>query len=171
MNASLRISPVADDEWELVAWLYQAFRSDLARVVHGLPYADGRYSHGPLDAYPAPDRRGYLARLPHPNTGEDAPVGFALVSGLDTERRSMDAFWTAPTARRGGLGHALASYVVAQHPGAWTIAFQDRNDAAGAFWRRLATDLFGAEGRGWAEEQRSVPGRPQAPPDHWIETL
>jgi predicted acetyltransferase len=140
-------------------------------VVQGLPYADGRYAHGPLDGYPADDRVGYLARRPHPNTGEDAPVGFALVSGLGGERRHVDAFWTAPAARRGGLGRQLASHAVERQPGPWTIAFQHDNEAAGRFWRRVATELFGAEGHGWAEDERPVPGRPEVPPDHWIETL
>jgi predicted acetyltransferase len=167
----MTIRLVGDDEWGLVAWLWQAYRGDLAPIVQGLPYADGRYAHGPLDRYPAPDRAGYLAWQPHPNTGADAPVGFALVSGLDGDRRHMDAFWTAPVARRGGLGRRLASHVVAQHPGPWTIAYQHDNDAAGAFWRRVATELFGAEAEGWTAEERPVPGKPEVPPDHWIETL
>jgi predicted acetyltransferase len=82
----------------------------------------------------------------------------------------VDAFWTAPAARRGGLGRRLASYVVARHPGPWAIAFQHDNAPAGAFWRRAATELFGPEGEAWTEEQRPVPGKPEVPPDHWIET-
>jgi predicted acetyltransferase len=166
---TLSIRQVGDDEWELVAWLWQAYRSDLAPIVQGLPYADGRYAHRPLDGYPGPDRAGYLARQPHPNTGSDAPVGFALVSHQDG-RWHMDAFWTAPVARRGGLGLALASHVVAEHPGPWTIAYQNDNVAAGGFWRRVATELFGVEGEAWTEEQRPVPGKPEVPPDHWIES-
>jgi predicted acetyltransferase len=165
------IRSVGDDEWELVAWLWQAYRSDMAPIVRGLPYADGRYSHGPLDTYPAADRTGYVAWQPHPNTGTDAPVGFALVSGLDGPRRHMDAFWTAPVARRGGVGMRLASYVVAQHPGPWTIAFQADNEAARGFWRRLATEQLGPEGEAWTEERRPVPGKPDVPPDHWIESI
>lgn len=164
------IRPVADDEWEVVTWLWQAYRSDLAPIVHGLPYADGRYARGPLDGYPATDRVGYLALRPHPNTGAAAPVGFALVSGLYGERRHMDAFWTAPAARRDGLGLALAAHVVARHPGPWAIAFQEDNLAAGGFWRRVAAELFGPGGEAWTEEVRPVPGKPEVPPDHWIET-
>jgi predicted acetyltransferase len=163
------VRPVGADEWELMAWLWQAYRSDLAPFVHGLPYADGRYAHGPLDGYPGPDRSGYLAWRPHPNTGTDAPVGFALVS-LQDERWHMDAFWTAPTARRGGLGLSLASHVLERHAGPWAIAFQHHNAAAGGFWRRVATDVFGPEGAAWTEQQRPVPGRRGVPPDHWIET-
>jgi predicted acetyltransferase len=82
----------------------------------------------------------------------------------------MDAFWTAPVARRGGLGLELATYVIERHPGPWTIAFQNDNSAADGFWRRVATELFGPEGEAWTEEQRPVPGKPEVPPDHWFET-
>lgn len=153
-----------------MAWLWQAYRSDLAPIVHARPYADGRYAHGELDAYPAAGRIGYLTWQPHPNTGADSPVGFALVSGLDGERRHMDAFWTAPTARCGGLGLILASHTVRQHPGPWTIAFQHDNTAAGGFWRRVATAEFGAEGEAWVETLRPVPSKPDVPPDHVIES-
>jgi predicted acetyltransferase len=168
MSPGRRIRPVGPDEWELLAWLWQAYRSDLAPIVRGLPYADGRYAHGPLDGYPGPDRHGYLVWQPHPNTGSDAPVGFALVSRHD-DRWHMDAFWTAPAARRGGLGLELAAHVIERHPGPWTIAFQHDNTAAGGFWRRVATELFGPEGEAWTEDQRPVPGKPEVPPDHWIE--
>jgi predicted acetyltransferase len=168
MSPGRRIRPVGPDEWELLAWLWQAYRSDLAPIVRGLPYADGRYAHGPLDGYPGPDRHGYLVWQPHPNTGSDAPVGFALVSRHDF-RWHMDAFWTAPAARRDGLGLELAAHVIERHPGPWTIAFQHDNTAAGGFWRRVATELFGTEGEAWTEDQRPVPGTPEVPPDHWIE--
>lgn len=164
------IEPVGTDQWGMVAWLWQAYRSDMAPIVQGLPYADGRYSHTPLVGYPGPDRAGYVAWRPHPNSGEDAPVGFALVSGIGGGRRAVDAFWTAPVARRGGLGLALASHVLRAHPGPWTIAFQDGNIAAGHFWRRVSTELFGPEGEAWSEETRPVPGKPDVPPDHWITT-
>ena len=131
-----------------MAWLWQAYRSDLAPIVRGLPYADGRYAHGPLDGYPGPDRAGYLGLAAAPEHRLRRPVGFALVSGLDGERCHMDAFWTAPVARRGGLGLELASYVIEQHPGPWTIAFQHDNTAAEGFWRRVATAAVRPRGRG-----------------------
>ena len=167
---TITMRPVADDEWEVVSWLYQAYRSDLAPIVRGLPYADGRYQHAEVDGYPADDRTGYLAWRAHPNTGEQAPVGFALVSGLTGDRRHLDAFWTAPAARREGLGLRLAEYVVAQHPGPWAIAFQHDNRDAGSFWRLVANRVFGPEGEAWTEDVRPVPGKPEVPPDHWIET-
>ena len=59
----------------IVAWLWQAFRHDLAAIVNGLPYPDGRYQAAPLKRFPSPDGAGYLAWRAHPNTGADAPSG------------------------------------------------------------------------------------------------
>lgn len=152
----------------MVAWLWQLFRHDLALIVDGLPYADGRYQAAALVRFPSADTAGYLAWRPHPKTGEDAPVGFALVDGLLGARRSMVGFWTAPVVRRGGLGTALAVDVLTRHNGPWSIGFQHDNAAAGAFWRRVADTAFGRAG--WSEIQRPVPGLPDVPPDHFIES-
>jgi ribosomal protein S18 acetylase RimI-like enzyme len=160
------VRAVSDDEWTVVAWLWQAFRHDLATVVHGLPYEDGRYQRAPLGAFPSPDGVGYLAWRPHPNTGRDAPVGFALVDGLTRDRRSIAAFWVAPAARREGVGRALATRALAGHEGPWSIAFQHDNDGAGAFWRDAADAAFGP-GQ-WEEVRRPVTARPNAPADHVI---
>ncbi len=163
------IRPVADDEWTVIAWLWQAFRQDLAPVVHGLPYDDGRYQTGPLRAYPSPDARGYLAWRPHPNTGRDSPIGFALVKGLVAGPRVLDAFWVAPAARREGVGRRLALDVLARHDGPWLIGFQHENAGAGAFWRSVARTAFGADG--WTERRQPVPGRVDAPADHVVESV
>jgi predicted acetyltransferase len=165
---SFLVRPVGENQWEIVAWLWQCFRHDLAMVVSGLPYADGRYQAGDLAEFPSSDGVGYLAWRPHPKTGEDAPIGFALVDGLSGERRSLMALWVAPVVRREGVGQQLALDVIARHPGPWSVAFQHDNDAAGVFWRRVANAAFG---RGsWREEARDVPGVPGAV-DHWIETV
>ena len=161
--------PVAQDQWPIVAWLWQAFRHDLAPIVNGLPYADGRYQAAELANYPSPDGAGYLAWRPHPNTGRDAPVGFALVSGLLGERRSIAGFWVAPAVRGDGIGRLLADTVLARHQGPWSIGFQHDNLEAAAFWRRVAGAVFGATG--WSEVRRPVPGRPGAPADHVIESV
>ena len=52
---------MADDPWETVAWLWQFFRHDLALIVMGLPYADGRYQAAELKVFPSPDGAGCLA--------------------------------------------------------------------------------------------------------------
>jgi predicted acetyltransferase len=165
---SFSIRPVADGQWVIVAWLWQAFRHDLATIVNGLPYADGRYQAAQLERFPSPDGVGYLAWRAHPNTGEDAPVGFAVIDGLTGDRRSVVGFWVAPAVRREGIGRRLALEVLSRHDGPWSIGFQHDNASAGKFWREIADTIFGPER--WSEEQRPVPGRLQAPPDHFIES-
>lgn len=162
------IRPVLDDQWEVVAWLWQLFRHDLATIVDGLPYADGRYQARELARFPSAKGVGYLAWRPHPKTGEDAPIGFAVVDGVDGERRSLLGFWVAPAVRREGVGRALAIDVLARHEGPWSIAFQHENVGAGVFWRAVADAAFGP-GR-WTEAERPVPGLPDVPPDHFIES-
>ncbi len=167
--ASIDVRPVGDDEWEVVAWLWQCFRHDLAIIVSGLPYADGRYQTRGLPSRPSADVAGYLAWRPHPNTGQAAPIGFALVDGLTGDRRSLAALWVAPVVRREGVGRRLALDVIGRHPGPWAVAFQHDNVEAGEFWRRVADKAFGCDA--WREEERRVPGVPSAPPDHWIATI
>lgn len=165
---TLDVRPIAPNQWSIVAWLWQDFRHDLAPVVHGFPYADGRYRHSRLDEYPAADRTGYLVWVPHPNTGEDAPVAFSLVTGLGTVRHALAEFFVVPAARRSGVGRALAREVVGRHPGAWEVAFQGGNAAAAAFWRSVADELWGES---WVETAEPVPGKPDAPADHWIRSV
>ena len=163
------VRPVSDDEWGVVSWLWQCFRHDLAMMVSGLPYADGRYQTGGLPEHSSAEIAGYLAWRPHPKTGEPAPIGFAVVDGLTADRRSLEAFWVAPVVRRDGLGRRLALDVIGRHPGPWSVAFQHENVQAGRFWRRVADEAFGRAA--WREEEREVPGVPGAPPDHWIESI
>lgn len=163
----MQVTQVRGDDWHILAWLWQCFRHDLADVVNGLPYADGRYSTHGLPTGETADAAAYLAMRAHPNTGEDAPVGFAVVSDLDQPQRLMSALWIAPAARHDGLAVTFALDVIRRHPGAWVIPFQHENDHAGRFWRKVADAAFG-EGA-WTEEQRDVPGKPDVPGDHWIE--
>ena len=164
--AGVRVGAVADDQWETVAWLWQLFRHDLALIVMGLPYADGRYQAAELKAFPSPDGAGYLAWRAHPKTGEDAPVAFVLVDGLEDERRSIVAFWVSPVVRRKGVGRLLAVEVLTRHEGPWSIGFQHDNANAAAFWRSVADAVFGPGG--WSETQRPVPSCLDVPPDHFI---
>jgi predicted acetyltransferase len=159
---------IVPDNGVIVAWLWQLFRHDLAAIVNGLPYADGRYQAAQLDRFPSPDGVGYLAWRGHPNTGQDAPVGFALIEGLTGDRRSVTGFWVAPVVRREGIGRQLAIEVLSRHEGHWSIGFQHDNVTAGRFWRQIADIVFGP-GQ-WSEQQRPVPGRPNVPPDHFIES-
>ena len=162
------IRPVLGHQWGIIAWLWQLFRHDLATIVNALPYADGRYQTAHLRPFPGPDGAGYLVWRAHPKTGEDAPIGFALVEGLNRDRRSIAAFWVAPAVRREGIGRRLALDVLSRHDGPWSIGFQHDNIDAARFWREVADAAFGPAC--WSEEQRPVPGLPDVPPDHFIES-
>jgi hypothetical protein len=117
-TSNLLAVPVADDQWGIiVAWLWQAYSQDLATAVNGLPYADGHYQCRELSRFPSADGAGYIAWRPHPNPGEEAPTGFAIIDGLQGPRRSVAGFWVAPAARRNGAGRTLALDVLARHPG------------------------------------------------------
>ena len=132
------------------------------------PYADGRYQAGQLERFPSSDGAGYLAWRAHPKTGEDAPVGLAVIDRLCSDVRSVVGFWVAPVVRGDGVGRQLAMEVLSQHPGPSTIGFQHNNVAARAFWRDVADAFFGP-GR-WSEHLRPVPGLPEVPPDQLIES-
>ncbi|HEV7624518.1 MAG TPA: GNAT family N-acetyltransferase [Amnibacterium sp.] len=166
LPAGMTLRAVGATEWPTVAWLWQAFRHDLADTVQGFPYPDGRYQARPLAAFPSSDTAGYLVWRPHPNTGEDAPVAFALIDGFQSGARTIVGFWVAPPLRRTGLGRWLAVEVLSRHAGPWEIGFQHENRPAAAFWRRVADAAFGPGG--WAETTRPVPGLPKVPPDHVI---
>ncbi len=166
---AVSVRPVADNQWDIVAWLWQLFRHDQASIVNGLPYGDGRYQAAPLLQFPSSDAAGYIAWRSHPKSGEDAPVGFALIDGLEAHRRSVVGFWVAPVARGGGVGRQLAIDVLSRHDGPWSIGFQHDNLKAGTFWRGVADEVFGS-GQ-WSEEEQLVPGLPEVPPDHFIKSL
>jgi GNAT superfamily N-acetyltransferase len=159
---------VGENEWQIVAWLWQCFRHDLALIVSGLPYADGRYQASDLPTGSTDDAAGYLAWRPHPKSGEAAPVGFTLVRGLMGDRRDLTALWVSPVLRGQGVGRMLALTAFEEHPGPWSVVFSEDNIGAGHFWRQMADESFGPGG--WTEDARPVPHVPGAPPDHWIET-
>lgn len=165
MISDVRVVAVEADQWDILAWLWQAFRQDLAAIVGGYPYADGRYQAALLRDFPSADGEGYFAWRPHPNTVEEAPVGFALVSGLTGERRAMAAFWVAPPLRGLGFARQFARDVLNRHPGPWEIGFQHDNVVAGQFWRHVANGAFNLD---WVEVEEVVPGKPTVPPDHFI---
>lgn len=77
-----------------------------------LLYADGRLSGLCL-----------VNRIP----AADAPLDHAVAE-----------FFVAPPDRRQGAASAAIAQVFARHPGAWQIAFHEKNAPAAAFWRRAA---------------------------------
>ena len=148
-----------DDEGVLER-LWLMFQHDLSEFRGQLPDPDGSFRDERLrSGLSDPGWAAYLVL-----SGE-SPAGFALVRGLDTPTRVLNAFFVVRGVRRSGVGAAAVRDILARHPGPWEIAFQDANAKAVRFWRRVATETVADA---WTEERRPVPGRPDLPPDVWI---
>lgn len=140
--------------------LWLMFRHDLSEFDGVLPNPDGTFRSERLtSAFADTDWAPYLV------TSRERPVGFAFVRSLSGPTRVLNSFFVARGARRTGIGVRAVQQVLARHPGAWEVAFQDLNVAAVHFWRRVATEVAGED---WTEERRPVPDRPELPPDVWI---
>ena len=140
--------------------LWQLFRHDLSAVDHALPDPQGRYRSERLESALSaePGWEAWIA------TSAGRPVAFALARAVDQPVRVLSSFFVVAAARRDGLGTAFASTVVSAHPGPWAVAHQGSNAAAARFWPRLASRYDAS----WTTEQRTVPGRPDLPPDTWV---
>jgi predicted acetyltransferase len=154
------VSPATGADRPVLERLWQLFRHDMSEFTGDLPDAQGCYRSERLEAaFTDPGWMPYLVAL------DGAPVGFAVVRGLDRDQRVLNSYFVVRGARGRGTGTAAAARVLRRHPGAWSVAFQDTNASAVRLWRRVATEVADAD---WTEEHRAVPGRPDLPPDTWI---
>jgi predicted acetyltransferase len=162
----VRVRPAAPADRPAVERLWLMFRHDLSEFAVGgvsqLPGPDGTFRSERVDAAFGAGGGDWV---PYLFVSGERPVGFAFVRGLTTGTRVLNSFFVVRGARRAGVGLRAVRDVVARHPGAWEVAFQDANPGAVAFWRRVAEGLAPGE---WVEERRSVPGRADLPPDVWI---
>jgi predicted acetyltransferase/ADP-ribose pyrophosphatase YjhB (NUDIX family) len=155
----LRVEPAGAGDWPVVERLWQLYQHDLSEFRHSAPGPDGLFPVGRLPRYrDHADSEAYLARL------GDVPCGFALVHGLERERRLMGEFFVTRSTRGHGQAAALARAVLERHPGPWVVPFQNENPRAAAFWRRLANDVLVDV----QEKTFAVPGKPHLPPDVWL---
>lgn len=160
-TSSIQIRPAVSGDHETLRNLWPLFRHDMSPYSGELPDERGRFRDERLRTALAgdPDWRALLL------TDDDVPVGFALLRAMTGPVRVINSFFLVAAARRRGLGRRIVPELLAPHPGRWEVAFQESNRAAAAFWRAVAADIAGG---GWYEEARSVPGRPEDPPDHWV---
>lgn len=147
-------------DWGVVERLWQLYSHDLSEFRGMTPGPDGLLKRGHLASY-APEDRDVVAYLAEQG---NRPVGFALVRGLEDDARVMGEFFVVRSVRRRGLAREFAEAVLRRHPGRWWIAFQDENEAAARFWRRLGAEVL----EGTEEEGREIPGKPFIPPDRWL---
>jgi predicted acetyltransferase len=159
---SVRRASAADRP--MVERLWLMFRHDMSEFGGQLPNLDGTFRTERLVA--AFDDRNWACYV---FTGpEDRPAGFAIVRGLADPVRVLSSFFVVRSMRRTGVGLQAVGAIVAEHPGPWKVAFQDANAAAVRFWRRAAKEFAGSD---WSEERKTVPGRPDLPPDVWISLM
>jgi len=157
-EVTLRLASEADRP--VVERLWQLFRHDMSEFHRSPPSPDGTFRSERVEAaFTDPGRAPYLLML------GDRPAGLAIVRGLETGTRVLNAFFVVRGARRSGLGLRAARQVFTRHPGRWEIPFQDVNLPAVSFWRRVATE---AAGESWTETRGPTPGQPDLPPDVWI---
>jgi predicted acetyltransferase len=168
MRPAFTVRPLAQEDRPVVECLWQLYRHDLSefRGTHGpagfrgmLPGEDGTFR--PLSQLPEED----ADRAAYAFHSGVSPVGFAFVAHLSGEARLMSEFFIVRGLRRYGFGRTAVAEIFALHPGRWEIPFQESNDAAARFWRRVVAE---AGGDSFREERRPVLGQAEVPPDVWI---
>jgi predicted acetyltransferase len=160
MSSSPLLRPLTDGDRPVVERLWQLYSHDMSEVRGTFPNDEGLYKPGRLPGYF--DDSGHCGYL---ILHDDAPAGFAFVSGLAEELKKMGDFFVVRAARRKGLGLRVARELIERHPGRWEIGFQGANTGAPELWRRVAADVAGTD---WIEERRPVPGKPHIPHDHFV---
>jgi predicted acetyltransferase len=159
MPTSLRLISTSQQR-QITERLWQLYRHDLSEFRGSMPDGAGLYKLGRLPTFfEDPDRCGYLIY------STQALAGFALVRGLAQEPKIMGEFFVVRAARRQRVGYEAAVRLLSLHPGRWAIPFQENNQGAARFWRRVAAEVAGA---GCKEERRPVPRKPTEPPDTWL---
>ncbi len=159
-NTTFSVRLAMPSDHPVLERLWALFRHDMSEFTGALPDRHGRFRQERLEsAFSEPGWCAYLITL------DDAVAGMAIARALDSTEHVLSSFFLCRAARRQGHGRAAALWVLRDNPGSWTIAFQDANKPAVAFWRAVASDAAGTE---WSEENRPVPGRPELPSDTWI---
>lgn len=160
-SSELTVRPATPADRPTVERLWLMFRHDLSEFGGQLPNPDGTFRSERLEAAFS----GSADWAPYLISRGEQPLGFAFVRGLSGPTRVLNSFFVVRGVRREGVGLAAVRNVVARHPGAWEVAFQDDNPGAVRFWRRVAEELAPGE---WREERRPVPDRPGLAPDVWV---
>lgn len=157
----LTMRPVADADTDALRRLWSVFRHHMSEFSGVLPTPTGEYRSERLDLALDPGRPDWSAWL---FTAGQHPIGFALTRALDQPTRVLNSFFLVAPARRKGLGLAFARAVLMTAPGTWSVAYQEKNRAASAFWPRVASS-FDPD---WQRETRASSSAPDLPPDTWL---
>jgi predicted acetyltransferase len=162
LMTDLSVRPATTADRSVLERLWLMFRHDLSGFdgQRQLPNQDGTFRSERLhSALTDPDWAAYLLQ------SGDRPAGLVFVRSLSGPARVLNSLFVVRGLRRSGVGLRAVRAVVANHPGRWEVAFQDQNEAAVHFWRRVATEIAGDA---WTEERRPISSRLDLPPDVWI---
>ena len=157
----LAMRPAAATDTNALRRLWLIFRHHMSEFTGALPTATGEYRTERLDCALDPERPDWAAWL---LTADHHPIGFALTRALDQPTRVLNSFFLVAPARRKGLGLAFARSIMMTAPGTWSVAYQERNRAASAFWPQVASS-FDPD---WQREIPAPQNRQAGPPDTWL---
>ncbi len=159
LTANVHLEPAGPVQREVLERLWLLFRHDMSEYDGHLPRPDATYRSERLEAaLTDPNWAGYVIRV------AEAPVGLAIVRSLDRGPFVLNSFFVVRPARRSGVGREAMRQILGARPGRWSVAFQETNPGAVAFWRSVAA----SHDESWTEERRPVPDRPDLPSDSWI---
>lgn len=161
LPAPLAMRPPAEADTDTLRRLWLVFRHHMSEFTGALPTPTGEYRSERLDFALDPERPDWAAWL---LTAGQHPIGFALTRALDEPTRVLNSFFLVAPARRKGLGLAFARAVLLATPGTWSVAYQERNRAASAFWPQVASSFE----PDWRREISASSNRPDVPPDTWL---
>lgn len=156
---NVELEPCAADRRPVIEALFQFYVHDFTEYWAGQPRGelqeDGRFPDYPgLDRYwIEPERSAWLIRV------DGHLAGFALLSASSHSGAPADhdmaEFFVARKHRRGGVGFAAASQLIAPRKGLWEIAVTRANVGAQAFWRRVAVEMATGEvDEQWMQDDR-----------------
>lgn len=160
LSTSTSISPARASDHAALHRLWQLFRHDMSQTDGALPSPDGRYRTERLDTALSDDTtwQAWILRA------DDHPIGLCVIRNLDQPVRVLNSFFVIAAVRRARVGTAFARTVLRSYPGRWTMAYQDANTSAARFWPTVAETVDSAA----THQHRAVPGRPDLPPESWL---
>jgi predicted acetyltransferase len=156
---NVTLEPCTADRRPALEAMFQLYVHDFSEYWAGQPRGelqeDGRFEEYPyLDLYWAePTRSAWLIRV------DGHLAGFALLSAESHSGAPADhdvaEFFVVRKHRRGGVGFAAASQLIAPRQGLWEIAVTRANVGALAFWRRVAAEMAAGEvDEQWFDDHR-----------------
>ncbi len=128
MPLELRLATSEDEP--VFGRLVQLYLHECSRYSHQTPDDDGLFATEGLEALLGSDKKPYLFWL----AGRLA--GFSICEETD-DGHKMDDFFVLWPYRRLGVGEEVARIIFDEHPGPWSIPYDESNDLAKTFWRAV----------------------------------